>query len=307
MGKSWSLSPAQRIPKGLVVSNVTAIVLTYNEAQNIGQCLSSVGKWAHQTIVLDSYSTDETCTIARSYGCEVFYNRFEGYAEQRSYALTSLPIKTEWILFLDADEWLTPALKVEIDEILAKEPRVDGFYLKRRLMWMGRWIRRGYYPVWILRLFRKYKASCPHRSVNEHIVVEGEIAYLQNDIIHEDHKGIGDWIAKHNKYAELEAQELVRQKTLTVGAQGENLFGTQVQRTFWLRRHVWQYLPPLVRPFLYFSYRYFLRGGIFDGRAALVYHFMQALWFPMLVDLKYLEMKRTHRLSASISLSSSHK
>ena len=137
------------------------------------------------------------------------------------------------MLFLDADEWLTEELKDEIAATLAREPDADGFFIKRRLMWMGKWICRGYYPTWILRLFRYGKGRCENRSVNEHIVVEGACGYLNYDLIHEDRKGLQDWIAKHNQYSTREAEELIRKST--AGQITARFWrGSQVDRKRWI-------------------------------------------------------------------------
>jgi hypothetical protein len=198
------------------------------------------------------------------------------------------------VLFLDADEWLTDALKQEISELIASSPRENGFYIKRRLVWMGRWIRRGYYPIWILRLFRYGKGRCEDRPINEHLIVDGPTGRLRNDFIHEDRKGLTDWIAKHNLYATAESKELLNARSAPDYREIDaRLFGTQSQRKRWMRYKVWNRLPPLIRPFLYFFYRYVLVGGFLDGREALAYHFLQGLWFPMLVDIKYLELKQS--------------
>src|SRR5688500_10969184 len=158
------------------MADVAVIVLTYNEEINIAQALDSLAGWAREIFILDSFSTDRTLDIARAYGCHVTQHKFENYARQRNYALDALPIRSEWVLFLDADEWLPDRLKQEISATLAGGPAVDGFYLNRRLIWMGRWIRRGYYPSWILRLFRRGKGRCEDRQVNEHLIVEGPTA-----------------------------------------------------------------------------------------------------------------------------------
>lgn len=118
--------------------------------------LGSVCGWAQQVIVLDNFSTDRTVEIAKAHGCEVHQHPFEDYAKQRNHAL-ALPIRNEWVLFFDADEWLPEELKREIGEVIIGNPPENGFYIKRRFVWMGRWIRRGYYPTWILRLFRHGK------------------------------------------------------------------------------------------------------------------------------------------------------
>lgn len=290
------------IDRNLIPHTVDLIILTYNEEANVAQALDSVADWANEIFILDSLSTDRTLDIARQYGCHIVQNTFENYAKQRNYALDHLPIRSEWVLFLDADEWLPDALKQEISTLLAASPEANGFYLNRRLIWMGRWIRRGYYPSWILRLFRYGKGRCEDRAVNEHLIVEGETGQLRNDFMHEDRKGVTDWIAKHNDYATREAQELLNARPEPAYREiNARLFGTQAQRTRWLRHKIWNRLPLLIRPFFYFFYRYVLAGGFLDGREAFVYHFLHALWYPMLIDLKYLELKqRQQRTSGNL-------
>lgn len=283
----------------LAKSTVAVVILTLDEEKNLPQVLDSVVTWADEVLVLDSFSTDRTIEIARQHGCKVFQNRFEDYGKQRNHAISNLPVESEWIFFLDADEWVTEELKQEISERIDAAPEENGFFIKRRLIWMGKWIRRGYYPTWILRLFRRGKGRCEERAVNEHLMVDGKVGYLKNDFIHEDRKSIDDWIAKHNRYATGEAWELIRQEQVSHDQEiAERFVGSQAGRKRWLRHRVWNRLPPVMRPFLYFFYRYFLRAGFLDGRPALVYHFMQALWFPLLIDAKYLEIKQGHTVAS---------
>lgn len=275
-------------------ANVAVIILTRNEEANIEQALESVIGWAREIFVLDSFSTDRTIEITKRYPCSIHQNRFENFAKQRNYSLNHLPIQSEWLFFLDADEWLTIDLKSEISDLLVKNPEENGYYIKRRLIWMGKWIRRGYYPSWILRLFRRGHARCEDRAVNEHLIVEGNVGRLEQYFVHEDRKGVSDWIIKHNGYATREALELI--KPVDHGDQEINarFWGSQAERKRWLRHRVWNRMPPLVRPFFYFFYRYALCGGFLDGREAFIYHFLQALWYPMLIDVKYLEVRRAN-------------
>ena len=273
---------------------VTVVILTLDEAANLPQALESVCGWAQRVFVLDSGSTDGTDAIARRFGCDFFHHSFEGYARQRNWALDRLPFETDWVLFLDADEFVTPELKAELAAVLGAETGMDGFFVKRRLMWMGRWIRRGCYPTWILRVFRRSRGRYGDRPVNEHAIVDGAVGYLVHDLIHADRKGLSDWTQKHVRYAAYEARELLRNRTDDRDVE-PRLLGDQVARKRWLRVKVWERLPPLVRPFLYFTYRYILRGGFLDGREAFIYHVLQALWFPLIIDLTYLEIKRGWR------------
>src|SRR3989339_1198615 len=269
------------------------IVLTFNEEQHLLRLLTSIEELNVIVFILDSGSTDTTLKIAEEYGAKVFYRKFDNYANQRNFALKELPITTEWILFLDADEYLTEELKKEISETLPGT-EYDGFYLKRRFYFHGKWIKHGgYYPIWILRLFKKEKGSVD-RAINEHFVVNGKVGYLKNDFIDDNKKGISEWISKHDSYSDYEALELVAAKSQAAkDSQLNNFFGSQAERKRWTREKIWNpFLPPLIRPFIYYFYRYFIRLGFLDGKAGFIYHFLQGLWYPFLIDVKYLELKR---------------
>jgi hypothetical protein len=192
-----------------MIADVSVLILTVNEEANLPQVLASVTGWASALFVLDSGSTDRTVEIAKAQGAKAFAHAFENYASQRNYALKGLPIETEWVMFLDADEWLPDEVKSEIAAVIACRPRANGFFVAYKLMWMGKWIGRGYYPTWLMRPFRNGKAVCGERGVNEHLQVEGETGYLKHPFIHEDRKGISSWIEKHNRYADLEAKLLL--------------------------------------------------------------------------------------------------
>jgi glycosyltransferase involved in cell wall biosynthesis len=289
-------------PKDMKVP-LSVIVLTCNEEKNIEGCLKDIYEWAGEIFVVDSGSTDKTIEIARKFTDKIYQNKFESYARQRNWALDNLPISHDWVFFLDADEYLTDELKKEIEEILPVTD-YDGFYIKRRFYFMGRWIRHGgYYPTWILRLFRKEKAVVV-RDINEYVDVRGKVGYLKNDFVDDNKKGIDEWIAKHSRYATFEAMELIEaeDKGGRIKDKGERIkekggdvrmFGNQAQRKRWIRQHIWNPLmPPLIRPFIYFIYRYFFRFGFLDGKEGFIYHFLQGLWFPFLIDVKYLEMKK---------------
>src|SRR4051812_27179360 len=107
---------------GTATCDVAVIILTYNEAPNIEQALASVCGWAREVVILDSFSTDETLEIARSFPVTIVQHRFEDFAKQRNYALADIPVAAEWIFFLDADEWLPDAVKREVAEVVASKP-----------------------------------------------------------------------------------------------------------------------------------------------------------------------------------------
>ncbi|WP_420552528.1 glycosyltransferase family 2 protein [Tenacibaculum aiptasiae] len=277
----------------MIADNLTVIILTLNEEVNIRQSIKNVQGWAKDVFVLDSLSTDETQKIATDLGATVFTRKFDNYASQRNYAIKELPVETDWIFFLDADEYLTDELKNEIVKELPIS-KFDGYYIKRRFYFLDRWIKYGgYYGTKILRLFKKDKATVL-RDMNEHVSIDGEVATLKHDFIHDDNKGVSDWIQKHNKYATYEALELIKfeEKKEDEDDEFANLFGSQPQRKRWVREKIWnKLLPPLIRPIFYFFYRYILRFGFLDRKQGFIFHFLHAFWFMLLIDVKYIEMK----------------
>jgi glycosyltransferase involved in cell wall biosynthesis len=270
---------------------ISAIILTFNEEANLERCLESVASWVQEVIVVDSGSTDGTVSIARRYGAKVVTHPFENQAQQFNWALDNVKVGGEWILRLDADERILPALR---DEIIKKLPRVpadvSGLYLKRRMYFMGRWIRHGgYYPLYLLRLFRKGAGQSQPRAMDEHIVLlEGRAGKLENDFIDDNRKGLSAWIAKHNSYASREAAAILREKT---GASEDARDDDEELRARAARRAAYQWLPLFIRPFLYFIYRYFFRLGFLDGAQGLIFHTLQGFWYRFLVDARMLEAR----------------
>ncbi len=276
--------------------NLSVIILTYNEEMHIEDCIRGVYGWAEDIFIVDSFSTDRTLETARRYTDKIWQNPFVNQARQLNWALANLPIKTEWVMRLDADERPTPELKEELETgIAGVDKGVSGLYIKRRVFFMGRWIRHGgYYPTWILRIWRKGRCYCEERSMDEHMrLAWGAPFFLKNDFIDDNRKGLHWWIAKHNDYARREAAEMLK-----TGRAGRpegipaKIFGTQEERKRWLKERLYARTPLFVRPFLYFVYRYFFRLGFLDGKEGLVWHFLQGFWYRFLVDAKILEIKR---------------
>jgi glycosyltransferase involved in cell wall biosynthesis len=193
---------------------VDVLIQTHNEELNVGHALASLAGWANRVFVVDDGSTDRTIEIATAAGATVVHHDWAGYAGQKNWALANLPWESEWVLIVDADEAVTPALRREVERV-ASRPAADvaeaGFYVNRMFIFMGRRIRHcGYYPSWNLRLFKRGRASYEDRRVHEHMRVSGPTAYLPKDalLLHEDRRGLEHFIAKHNRYSTLEAQEL---------------------------------------------------------------------------------------------------
>jgi glycosyltransferase involved in cell wall biosynthesis len=282
---------------------VSVLVLTRNEEANIAACLESVG-WASEAFVVDSFSTDRTVALAESLGAKVCVHRFQGYAAQRNWALNHLPFSNPWVLVLDADERVPGPLAEEIGRVINGGSRnCAGYYLKRRFFFQGKWLKRGgLYPTWLLRLFRPRHVRFEERPMNEHAILDGAAGYLKQPFDHHDRKPLSDWVAKHNRYAVLEAEEFF-QETLAGGYDSSIrvwFWGSQVERKRWIKLKVWNRLPLLVRPFLFFFRNYFLKLGFLDGRAGLVYHVLWSFWYPFLVSGRILEKRLAGPQSAEV-------
>jgi hypothetical protein len=160
----------------------------------------------------------------------------------------------------------------------------------------GKWIKHGgYYPTWLLRLFRAGKARSEERVMDEHIILSaGRALQLQNDFKDENRKDLKWWLAKHRNYAAREAQAMLEEKYSDMRP---DLYGGQPERKRWLKNNLYLRLPIFLRPFLYFFYRYFLRAGFLDGGRGLMFHFLQGLWYRLLVDAKYLALARSTKKS----------
>ena len=280
-------------------SSISAIVLTFNEEQNIRSCLNSLKDWAADIYIVDSYSTDKTLEIAKQYTDKIYQHPFKNQAEQFNWALDNLPINTEWIIRLDADERVTKELAIEINNKLSDMPvDVSGLYIKRRVYFMGRWIRHGgYYPTWLLRVFRWGKAKCEQKNMDEHIVVsDGKTENLVNDIIDENHKGLSFWIDKHNNFASREMTEIIDSR---VNSETQvikpSLKGDAVQKKRWYKENLYLTLPLFIRSFFYFMYRYVIKLGFLDGKEGLIFHFLQGFWYRFLVDAKIFEFQKRRK------------
>lgn len=269
---------------------VTVLIPTYNEELNLSGCLNSVVGWAGEIVVLDSFSRDSTREIALRSGARVVEHRFEGYSQQKNWALDNLAFAYEWILTLDADERVPAQLAMEITELLSSDGNGNqGFYLNRRLIFMGKWLRHGgLYPSWSVRLFRKDAARFEARLVNEHAMVKGKSGYLKEPLEHHDLRSLSDWIAKHNKYAELEAQEYLHERRQ--GDAMSNFWGGAVGRKRWFKARVWNRAPLLFRPFMFFLRNYFFKAGFLDGKPGFIYHVLWSFWYPFLIDARILEL-----------------
>ncbi len=277
--------------KGGLMADLTVIILTKNEELNIAQCIESVKSIAKRIVVVDSFSTDNTVDIARRMGADVYQHEFINHSKQFKWALENTNIRTKWVLRIDADERLAPETAIEIEEKTKahENDNVNGFLIKRRNYFLGRFIRHGgMYPLKFLRLFKHGKADVEDRNMDEHIILlEGSYLELENDLLHFDFKDLHSWIAKHNEYARKEVQDYFEKREESIG-----YLDTKTRMKRILKYKLYYKMPLFVRPFLYFCYRYFIRLGFLDGKEGLIFHFLQAFWYRFLVDAMIYERRK---------------
>jgi glycosyltransferase involved in cell wall biosynthesis len=238
--------------------SLSVVIITLNEQANLARTLSSVA-WADEIVIVDSGSTDRTRDIAESFQARFYFEPWRGFAAQKNFALEKATCN--WVLSLDADEEVEPALADEIRSTLAANPSVTGFRIPRKNFFLGRWIRHGgFYPDPKLRLFRRGAGQFEHRLVHEDALVSGPTARLKNHLLHHAYPTLESYLDHMNHYSSLGAQMTAAQR----------------QRGF-------SFLDIVVRPRLTFLYNYILRGGFLDGREGLLLH----LYHEEYVSWKY--------------------
>ena len=273
---------------------VSVIIPTLNEAANLPHCLDHL-KWADEVVVVDSGSTDDTAKIASASGATVVQFKWDGHwPKKKNWALRNLPLKHEWVLIVDADECIVPELAQEIAQVI-KDTASGGFFINRRFMFMGVWLKHcGYYPSWNLRLLKRglgeYEqltdvgdTGSGDNEVHEHIIPKGPVGYLKHDMLHFAFPTIQTFVEKHNRYSNWEAAVQLRRSHGGAGAIGSNQ--SRVRRLKDLSRHL-----PL-RPTLRFLYSYIWKRGFLDGRPGYIFCRLLAI-YEFLSVAKYIEMKR---------------
>ena len=250
---------------------ISVIVCTLNEETNISACLRSVG-WADQCFVVDAFSTDQTVHIARNFGAEVIMHEWKGYSDQKNWALRNLSVRNEWVLFLDADERVSPELAMEIQEIVkSAQNKYAGYYIPRRMMFLGRWLKHSWwYPDYNLRLFKRNLGQFENRLVHETVVLDGEPGYLISDLIHDDQRDISTYCGRLNRYSSLEAQEMYRVLIERRSSQFKPSWrGNWAQRRRALKEQIWYRLP--FRPLIRFIWTMIFRLGFLDGHEGMIF------------------------------------
>lgn len=227
------------------MSLISAIVITKNEERNISECLATL-EWVDEIIVVDAGSTDETVSLAKKATRKVFVRPWDGYGSARNYALSRA--KGDWILWLDADERLTPELREEIRLILrSTSNEVAAFDMPRKANFLGKWIEHcGWYPGRVTRLFRRSSGKFTEDKVHERLLIEGKTVSLKHELLHYTDPNLFHYFDKFNRYTSFAAEDLERQG-----------------RGF-------SYVKLLLNPIWVFVRMYILKRGFLDGIQGLI-------------------------------------
>lgn len=249
---------------------ISVAITTFNEEENIGRCLKAVSDWVDEIVVVDGSSVDKTVEIAKEYNAKIIRtDNPKIFHINKQKAIDAC--KGDWILQLDADEIVTPALKEEIIHVLSRKP-LNGYWIPRKNYFLGKFLTKGgQYPDYTLRLYKRGKGRLPAKSVHEQAVVEGEVVYLKNPLEHYPYPNFSHYLEHFNRYTDIFAEELKNENTAIN-------FPNTISFMF-------------IKPKLWFLSTYFRHKGFQDGFPGFVFSFFSSLRFPA-AYIKYWEMKK---------------
>ena len=268
---------------------ISVVILTLNEAANLPRCLASVA-WSDDVVVLDSGSTDATVEVAQAHGARVLTRAFDSFAGQRNHAMEHAGFRHPWVLHLDADEVVTPALRDELVAIAeAASAACPVYRVAAKIIFMGRWLKHaGMYPSYQVRFGRAEALRfVDHGHGQREVQPPGQVGTLIEPLEHYNFsKGVNDWFARHLRYADREARLLLAERAQPLRPLG--LFSADVTMRRRALKRLAGRLP--MRPWLRFVYAGVLRGGFLDGMAGLRYARMLAI-YQQFIDLMVSERK----------------
>jgi len=275
------------------MADVTAIILTKNEEQNITDCLESIKGFCQRAVVIDSGSTDKTVEIAKNLGADVYTHAFENYARQFNWGIDNTGINTKWTLRLDADERLTPALCRELCALINKHENndINGITMQADYYFLGRHISHGRAKKRKLMLFKTGVGRIEDRRMDEHTILsEGSSVAAKEKFLHYDFKSLSTYIAKLNWYATREMQDYYEYKMNLCSTELNDKKLNDVRK----KKFGFYYkLPMFIRSLALFIYVYIFRLGFLDGREGYIYCYLYSRWYRFLVDAKIYEQEIT--------------
>lgn len=251
------------------MKRLSVVIIARNEEASLPRCMKSVS-WAGEVIVGDSGSADRTVEFAKDSGAKVYSYEWQGFGPAKQGGVDRA--EGEWILSLDADEEVSPELAAEIRSVIELNNDVVGYYLPRRTEFLGRWMMHGgWYPDYVLRLFRKNRGSFTDATVHEAVRVDGPTARLQNDLLHYSYPTLERYFDKFNRYTSLAANEAF--------AKGQQV--SLAGLTF--------------NPIAKFLKQYVLKGGFLDGSRGLLLAILSSAY----VSIKYAKLRELWRRKES--------
>jgi hypothetical protein len=269
--------------------------MTQNEEENICYAIESVLNKFDQVIVTDAYSTDLTVALCRKYdGVEIYQHDFLSWADQRNWMLDNCDIRNDIVYFMDADEYILPDFIDELRKLLELAIPFDSIYLVARYIFLGAQLKYAYGHPKIKRIFKKIGLSFTGSGAREYANKEGVTLDMKSKYIHHDRKSIASWVDKHNRNSEREARQFLEKENTNFPYYSS--FPLRLKVKLWVRNTIWDRLPLMVRPILYFVYRYIIQLGILDGRAGFIYCYLHAIWYQSLIDIKIIENKLLKRI-----------
>jgi glycosyltransferase involved in cell wall biosynthesis len=275
--------------------DLTAIILTLNEEIHIRRCIQSVGQVAQNIIVVDSGSSDNTVSIARELGAQVFIREFINHADQLRWAMSLPEVTTKWVIRVDADEYLSAELVRELPALIS-DPECFGVVVQLDRVFLGRDLHfGGVRDLSLLRVWRNGHGRVVSKWMDEYLVVDGKIRKTNAAIVDANLNSIAWWSSKHVRYAIREAIDILisKERNARIVDNLEENTATSRKIIRLLKERVYLKLPPLIRSFMYLAYRLFFRLGILDGVEGIVYHVLQGFWYRFLVDAMVREVNFT--------------
>ena len=271
---------------------VSVLILTKNEEQNLPGCLQSVS-WADEIHVYDSFSEDDTIAIARDHGALITQRVFDNWAEHQNWGLRNIAFKHPWVLYLDADERVTPALVQGIVQALEKPDSYVAFQILRRDFFQGCALTHVQTSPYYQRLFRPEKMRY-ERLVNPVSLPDGPVGKVEGFLNHFPFsKGISQWLERHNSYSSFEARQIMNNRLSHSGfSLKKAVSSSDFHEKRFHQKEIFYRLP--ARPLVKFCLLYFLKRGFLDGKGGLTYAVLQSIYEYMIV-LKTRELEQEAR------------
>ncbi|MHA6604789.1 glycosyltransferase family 2 protein [Photobacterium damselae] len=285
---------------------ISAVILTFNEEKHIRRCIESLIPLVDKICILDSHSNDRTLDIASEYDfVEIKKNKFLNYATQFNKALDIFDIKSDWVMRIDADEYIDSESSSFLrDNISTLSNDINGIYLNRYMTFLGRlMVHGGMDSYWMLRIWRNGYGRCEQRWMDEHILLSsGNTVKAAGKLVDDNLNTLSWWSHKHVDYSTREAIDILLKEKDSSQQLKADFFGSKSEKIRFLKNS-YNKLPLFIRPFFYFIYRYFIKMGFRDGKEGFLWCIFQGFWYRMMVDAKVFEIKKFAKLeNKSISV-----